>query len=437
MSLAWAAPATDALLERGEEALRAKDGSTAREALQACVTEAPTHTACWWELGWAGWLLGDWAAVVAAWEQVERLDPAHADLARHLATARDNLALQERIRVAAASAPAPVAGPSSGQVKLRLRAVGDVMLGTDYPAGLLPPNDGAGLLADVQGWLTDAHLTFANMEGPLCDGGTTDKCGKGGGPCYAFRTPTRYGALVKDAGVDVVSLANNHANDFGDLCLRQTEATMDALGIAWSGRPGSVASVVANGLEVALVAFHTSRTSNYLNDHATAAALVRSAAASHDVVIVSFHGGAEGAKAQHVPAGSEAFYGEDRGDLRRFARVVVEAGADLVIGHGPHVLRGMEVVEGRLVAYSLGNFATYGPFNLSGPNGVGAVLEVQLDEAGRFLGGRIFPTRQVGEGVPQKDPAAEAVDLVRLLTASDFPQTGVVVASDGTLSAPR
>jgi hypothetical protein len=134
-----------------------------------------------------------------------------------------------------------------------------------------------------------------------------------------------------------------------------------------------------------------------------------------------------------VPTGEERFYGENRGDLRKFTHLAVDSGADLVIGHGPHVLRGMEIYRDRLIAYSLGNFATYGRFNLTGAMGVGAVLEAVLDREGRLVSGRILPTRQVGEGVPEKDPAGSALKYVRMLSAEDFPETGVLVDAEGAI----
>ena len=327
--------------------------------------------------------------------------------------------------------PAQVQPASEGAV-LRLRAVGDVMLGTDFPKGHLPPDDGAHLLDDVGPWLTDADLTFVNLEGPLCDGGKTTKCGSGGN-CYAFRSPTRYGRYLAENGVDLASVANNHANDFGAACMAETTATLDTLGITWSGVPGTIGYTRSNDLTVALVAFHTAPSSNHLNNLPRAVALVEEAASRAHVVVVSFHGGAEGSKALHVPYGKETFYGENRGHLRAFTHAVVDAGADIVLGHGPHVLRGMEIYEDRLIAYSLGNFATYGRFNLSGPLGTGAVLEVEVDGEGRFVAGKLLPTKQEGRGVPVIEAEEAALDLVRTLSSEDFPDTGVVVARDGSL----
>ena len=438
MLLCLAALAGPDALEQGRAALRAKDGATAEHHLQQCVTADPQQVDCWWELGWAHWLQRDWQATVTAWTEVKRLDPAHMEVRGYLSKAKDNLAMQQLAVAGAAAAPASFESSASAGASLRLRAVGDVMLGTDFPAGCLPPDDGASMLAGVEALLSDADLTFANLEGPVCDGGETHKCNpdKPPGSCYAFRSPARYGAYLQQAGVDVVSTANNHSGDFGDFCRDQTETNLDALGIAHSGRPGDVAIMEHDGLKIALIGFHASAATHDVRDIPTAAALVQGLAAANDIVIVSFHGGAEGNKALHVPHGRETYYNEDRGDLRAFSHAVVDAGADLVLGHGPHVLRGMEVYEGRLVAYSLGNFATYSRFNLSGNLGIGAVLEVTLDREGRFTGGTLFATRQEGEGVPVPDADGRAIDLVRQLSTQDFPETAVQVAQDGSLAAP-
>jgi|GEM_PF-463199 len=317
--------------------------------------------------------------------------------------------------------------------RLRIRAVGDVMLGTDFPEGHLPPGD-ANILEGVSALLRDADVSFINLEGPLCDGGEAAKCGPApSARCFAFRTPGPYVHYLKEAGINMASTANNHSGDFGEECMRQTEAFLDSVGIAWSGAPGSIAFLERHGRRVAMVAFHTSARTNHLNNLPEALALLAKARKEAHWVVVSFHGGAEGAFATRVPHGREMFLNEDRGNLRLFARSMVEAGADLVIGHGPHVLRGIELWKGKLIAYSLGNFATYGRFRLTGPLGVGAVLEVVLDEQGNFEEGRVFPTKQVGKGIPLPDEQGEALFSLRELSWLDFPKTGIGVGLDGRL----
>lgn len=420
-------------LKEGAGALKEKNGPLAAAHLAACVAKAKDRVDCQWELGWAWYLTGEWEKVIAAWETVKRLQPSHEEVDRRLADAQNQLVLRQKLEAMAKETPASIKSPPPVGASVRLRAVGDVMLGTVFPEGYLPPEDGAQMLAGVKDWLEDADLTFVNLEGPLCDlPAPSQKC-KRSKNCYAFRSPTHYVKYFVEAGVDLASTANNHSGDFGEPCRRQTEATLDRVGIKWSGAPGTIATIERNGLKIAMVAFHTSPATNDVNDHATAQMLVKAAAASHDLVVVSFHGGAEGAKNTRVPHGEETFFGENRGDLRTFTHLVIDAGADLVLGHGPHVLRAMEIYNDRLIAYSLGNFATYGRFSLGGALGIGAVLEVVLDGQGRFVSGKVLPTKQVDKGVPQKDPEGTAIGYIRLLSREDFPETGVEVDAEGNI----
>ncbi|HEU4383232.1 MAG TPA: CapA family protein [Anaeromyxobacteraceae bacterium] len=316
--------------------------------------------------------------------------------------------------------------------------MGDVMLGSAFPdESGLPLDDAASLLAEVTPLLSSADVAFGNLEGPLADGGTSEKCARSRpGRCYAFRSPTRYARHLADAGFDVLGLANNHAGDFGAEGRESTRRALDAAGLAHAGEPGDVARLRVKERRLAVVAFATSDATLDLRDLEGAKRVVAGLAAENDLVVVAFHGGAEGAAYQHVPPGREEFLGEDRGDLRAFAHAVVEAGAALVVGSGPHVVRGMEVYRGRLVAYSLGNFATYGSFNLSGPNGLSLVLEARLGPDGAFLGGRVHPVRQEKPGGPRLDPQGQVIPLLRSLSEADFGESAVRVEADGTLVAP-
>ncbi len=436
------ATATNADYAAGVALLAEKKAASAIVAFDRCLAAEPAGSAvaadCHWESGWAHYLEGDWARVVKHWEAVQAVDPERDGLDRYLSQARDNLGLDALLSKSRGQAPATFKSDVPEGTTVRLRAVGDLMIGTDFPDGYLPPGDGSDTFAGVTDWLTDADLTFGNLEGPVCDNGKTTKCKPNSKPgsCYAFRTPSKYAPLYKAAGFDLMSTANNHSGDFGQTCRLETEQHLDELGIAHSGRPGDIARLEVNGLKIAMIGFHTNRACHYVNDHETAAGLVQALTGEADLVIVSFHGGAEGSKALHVPDGTETFYGENRGHLRKFARVVIDAGADLVLGHGPHVLRGMEVYNDRLIAYSLGNFSTYGRFNLSGRLGIGAVLEVTMTSDGELVSGQVLPTKQHGEGVVAKDAEGEAIDLIRMLSEADFPGTAVRVAQDGTFGGP-
>jgi hypothetical protein len=212
---------------------------------------------------------------------------------------------------------------------------------------------------------------------------------------------------------------------------------LDRLGIGHAGDKGTVAVRTVRGRRVALVAFATNRIAHNVNDVDGARRVVADVARQADIVLVSFHGGGEGAAYQRVRHGPETYLGEQRGDLRRFARAVVDAGADLVLGHGPHVVRGMEVYRGRLVAYSLGNFATYGKFGLRGPTSLAPVLEARLDaQTGAFVGGKIHAFRQRKPGGPRRDGTGIVVPVVARLSRQDFGGTAVRIEPDGTLLSP-
>jgi len=160
---------------------------------------------------------------------------------------------------------------------------------------------------------------------------------------------------------------------------------------------------------------------------------VQEAGRTADVVVVLMHAGAEGSDKTHTPKGAETAYGEFRGDSRAFAHAVVDAGADVVLGSGPHVIRGMEQYRGRLIAYSLGNFAGWKNFSRSGNLALSGLLTVRVAGDGRVLGGKWLPLRIADPGVPKVDSGKTSLSLVRRLSEADF-SSPVVPAADGTFS---
>ena len=204
--------------------------------------------------------------------------------------------------------------------------------------------------------------------------------------------------------------------------------------LAHTGRPGEISYQQVGEIEVAVVGFAPYPWAQPLTDIPAARRLVEKAAANADVVIVTMHAGAEGTDHAHVRPGTETFLGENRGNVVAFSHAVVEAGADLVIGHGPHVLRGMEWYKGHLIAYSLGNFAGYRVFSLGGPLSVSGILRVTLRGDGGFDSGTLVPTRMVGAGMPALDPAESAHGIVRTLSKQDFGARAVKVSANGGLS---
>jgi hypothetical protein len=328
--------------------------------------------------------------------------------------------------------------PPTPYDEIVVTAVGDVMLGTTFPdESTLPPNDGADLLTEVMPFLKRGDVVYGNLEGPIVDGGDSAKChGKKIGTCFAFRVPTRYGKHLKDAGFTAMGLANNHAMDFGLEGRASSRQVLDAMQIAHTGEVGDIARLTVKGKKITIIAFATYQGAMNFLDLDASLQIIRAAKAESDLVIVGFHGGAEGATHQHVLEGDETFLGEDRGDLRRFTHAAIDAGADLLLGSGPHVVRAMEIYKGKLIAYSLGNFATYGPFNLSAENGLTLVLEAHLANDGTFLRGHAYAVKQEKPGGPKLDPEKKILPVLRALSHTDFPQTAIVVGPQGELWLP-
>lgn len=323
--------------------------------------------------------------------------------------------------------PADASAPA-----IRIKAVGDVMLGTDYPEDWLPPA-GVDLLADVAAILRDADITFGNYEGTLLNGGEPAKQCKNPKRCYVFRTPPDFVRYLLGAGFDVMSLANNHARDFGDEGRESTMQVLQTAGIRHSGVTGDIAQWTVQGRRIILVAFAPFRgANNPLAIHA-AAHWIEQLSEQADIILISMHMGAEGEGATHLPFKTEMFHGEDRGDSVAFAHAMIEAGADLVIGHGPHVPRALELYEGRLIAYSLGNFCTYFGINVRGKTGLAPILDVTLAADGRFVRGRILSMRQQRPAGPRPDASAEAARLMAELTAADFPESLIRITAEGEI----
>lgn len=316
--------------------------------------------------------------------------------------------------------------------QLTVIAVGDIMLGNDFPTDRLPPQDGAGLLAEVAPILSAGELTLGNLEGVLLDGGHPVKPCRDPATCYLFRMPARYAAHLSRAGFDGLTLANNHARDFGEPGMASTVRALEAAGIRHAGLRGDIASWDINGRRVTLVAFGYSPHCYSLLDLPAAATTVRYYKASSDILIVSFHGGAEGGQAVRVTGRMETGFGERRGDVRAFARAVVEAGADLVIGHGPHVPRGVERHRQRLIVYSLGNFCTYEGISIAGISGLAPILEARLNGDGSLAEARIISCVQSRPEGTRIDPQGRAADLMRTLT-SLIPGAGAEIGVDGVV----
>lgn len=318
---------------------------------------------------------------------------------------------------------------------LTIIGVGDVMMGTSYPEDKLPPNDGDFLMRAVEPVLRDADVTFGNLEGTLLDEGGTPKTCRDPKVCYVFRTPTRYIKNLIASGFDMMSLANNHAGDFGEAGRKSSMKTLEVGGIVHAGQLNQKTAIFEkDSVKYGLVAFAPNSNCVPLNDMDGAIALVKHLDSLVDIIIVSFHGGAEGAQYQQVPRTIEMFHGENRGDVYKFSHTLIDAGADIIFGHGPHVTRGMEIYNDRFIAYSLGNFCTYRGISITGVNGLAPIVKVFTDKTGKFLLGQITPTYQSYDAGVRIDPEKQVIKKIQELTKKDFPESQIQIDENGLIT---
>jgi hypothetical protein len=343
--------------------------------------------------------------------------------------------------VAIVLAPAPGIGNEAATAQAAARAkhasraktltigwVGDVTPGSQYG---LPGDGGRALFAHVGTTLRQPDIMLANLEGTLSVGGAS-KCPAGAQNCFAFQAPPANARALHDAGIDLVNLANNHSFDYGPAGQAQTLSALTAGHVAFTGLQGDVRVLTRRGIRVAFVGFSTYRWTPSMDDPQAIHALIDQAKAIADVVVVLFHAGAEGSDRTAVPLGREFAFGEDRGDSRVFAHQAIDEGADLVLGSGPHVVRGMETYKGRLIAYSLGNFAGAGNFASGGTLSVSGILSVRVDRRGRMRNGWWRGMTLDGSGAPRPDAGASRA-LVAQLSARDFGAAAPRVLTSGRI----
>lgn len=314
--------------------------------------------------------------------------------------------------------------------------VGDLMLGSSFPSEEeLPPNDGRTLLKQVTPILKSGDITFGNLEGVLLDKGKSAKNCNNPSLCFSFRMPTRYAEHLTNAGFDILSIANNHIGDFGDEGRQNTLKILKKQEIMAAGLVSKPSVVFEKGgLKYGFIAFAPNSKTVNIKDIETAKQLVSDLALKVDILIVSMHAGAEGAKYQNVTRKEETYAGENRGNVYQFAHAVIDAGADVVFGHGPHVSRALELYQNRLIAYSLGNFCTYGRINIKDVNGIAPILKVEVTPEGEFVRGKIVSTIQNKTDGVLIDPQHRVLNKIKALTAEDFPDTALHFDEHGNIS---
>jgi len=338
-------------------------------------------------------------------------------------------------------------GQTSSQVakaSYRIIGVGDIMMGSDYPEPRMDPrvtpgSDPADVIgAEMKSLFQSGDVVFGNYEGTLHTSNAGAKNCRNPAICFVFRSPPFHAKYLKSAGFTMMSNANNHARDFGEEGRRATFANLRATGMSVSGADDAdrrlAIQTLHDGTKVSLVSFGHNPGLPTVQDLNGVRALVSKAQEASDIVVVSCHIGAEGSAHDRVTRSTEMFLGENRGNPFAFARTAVDAGADVVFCHGPHIPRAIEVYNGRFIAYSLGNFWTYGRFNLSGYNGTAPIADLDVAKDGSLIAAQIVSIRQDRPGGPYLDPAGTAARRIADLSKRDIPESGIEIALDGTVS---
>ncbi len=316
-------------------------------------------------------------------------------------------------------------------VNIKIKAVGDIVPGTNYPQNRLHPQKKI-LFQSVKPILKGADFLFGNFESTLTNYPYSPK-GAGGGLIIAFRTPPSYAQLLKEAGFDIMSVANNHSFDFSVQGFKDTSQNLEKAGIKALGKKGQILIGKRKGLSIAWIGFSYFDEHNSLKNLKEAKALVRKASQKADMVVISVHAGAEGTGAMRVRNQTEFFFGENRGNLVQFSHTMIDNGADLILGHSPHVPRALELYKGKLIAYSLGNFMGYQTLSTQAQLAYSLVLEVELNNHGDFVSGKIIPVHLNPEGIPYPDRQGRSIRLIRQLTKSDFPKTRLTIDNKGRI----
>jgi hypothetical protein len=311
---------------------------------------------------------------------------------------------------------------------ITLQWVGDMAISSTLG---LPPGGVYDAVAPLAPTLHDADITLGNLEGTLSVGGAS-KCGgdSEGGTCFAFQAPPSTAYALRHLGFDLVNQANNHAQDFGPAGHAQTITALRRAGLAWTGDPGQITYLTTHGVRVAFLGFAPYGYTSNLLDIPTAEAMVRTAARHAAIVVVIIHAGAEGSDQLHTPPGTQYYLGEDRGDARLFAHSVIRAGASIVLGSGPHVIRGVQRYRGHLIAYSLGNFIGYRTLGSGGVLDDSGIMRVSLNPVnGRVVGARWIPVT-LDSGIPRLAVGDGDAPLVASLSLQDFPNSHFEIEPD-------
>jgi poly-gamma-glutamate capsule biosynthesis protein CapA/YwtB (metallophosphatase superfamily) len=326
------------------------------------------------------------------------------------------------------------------QKTVSIIGVGDIMMGTNYPespaGAYLPADSGKQLFSDVTPYFKTADIVFGNLEGVLLNSGGTPKSCSNPNICYAFRMPEYNLKNLTNAGFNLINMANNHVHDFGRDAALNAYTLLTNANINVAGLEGKCEYSIFKQEDITFgfMGLAPNTGTVRLNNYEKIKEILKLLSSKCDIVIVSFHGGAEGASHNRVTKQRETFLGEDRGNVYELAHLCIDNGADIVFGHGPHVPRAMELYKERFIAYSLGNFCTPYRVNTNGNGGYAPIVKVVTDTKGKFISGELKSCVQNERIGPRYDAEKICVKEIKKLSELDFPNGELNISDDGILS---
>jgi len=315
--------------------------------------------------------------------------------------------------------------------EIKVVAVGDFMPGSTCPKPILLPNEKLKEICEnIQSFIPEADIKILNLEGVLTKSTEPFVRGK---KAYFFAIPPEYISFVKKMDFNVINIVNNHILDFGWKGYKETIQILEFNQLKYTAEKGKIAEFIINEKKICVVGFSFIRPDKFYSilDIDKAKNVISELKEKYDIIIVSFHGGEEGCERTYNKM--EEFLGEKRGNLVAFSHAVIDAGADLVIGHGPHVPRAIELYKNKLIVYSLGNFFTYARFNLIGARAYAPMIYIVLNDNGNFKEGKIIPFIQIGLGIPVFDNEKRVVKFIKQLTELDFPNPNLQIDNEGNI----
>lgn len=263
---------------------------------------------------------------------------------------------------------------------ITITAVGDIAAGDEFTLD-------SNILNIMQ-----SDIVFGNIEGTICDKkGIPKYCQSN---CFRIKSPSIVAYQLQI--FTVVNLGNNHINDFGSICKQETINSLNYYGIFTIGLIECPEKIIEkNNQKIGFIGFSPCIGSLNINDIDSAIIKINCLKEKCNIVVVSFHAGCEGDNFQHITKSNEKCYGENRGNVYMFSHLAINAGADLIIGHGPHVVRGIEVYKNRLILYSLGNFyVNTSIVSIKNKKGIAPIVKVTLTDNGELDSAQIFSIKQ-------------------------------------------